>query len=259
MQTRIFFLVTCLYITCLSDGALAQANAAQSTAPLPETAQPSAGSANQSQAATVALPKTKNDKPTRDEDPMAKAGIGLKIGYLNLGRGSYEQEVLGEKIRLEIPSRDGVTISIPINLGGSGFGWIFEPYLGVGKELKSIGLILGPTIVIHLDDPLYLGIGIDLRVGYLLMSDIDFGVDIYGRIPINLTYYVINNLGILAELGLGYGATGIKYKDMLIPVFDENTGLPKIDFETGEPEMEEIGAGFGTAVQVDFSVGVRFP
>jgi len=184
---------------------------------------------------------------------MGGAGIGIKLGYLNFSRGSFKKSVDEDnEFTLHIPSRDGMTLSIPINLGSSGFGWILEPYLGLGSELKSIGLMLGPTIVIHLNDPLYFGFGISFRAGYLLIDDIDLGLDAYARIPVTITYYIIDQLGIVAELGLGYGATGIKYKDVELKVFNPDTG--EIEMTT-----ESVGLGFGTAVQIDFSVGVRLP
>jgi len=267
MQINKSIVIAVMLVFGLSGQSFAQAEAEPGaapteTAPATPAAEPAPAEAAPQQAASPAPekaveatpPEPEAERPEEEKDPMAGIGIGLKLGYLNYGKGSFEATVSGTKIKTNIASRDGLTVSIPINLGGSGFGWLFEPYLGATSQIKSIGLITGPTIVFHLVDPLYLGVGIDLRVGWLLSSGIDMGADLYGRIPITATYYVIPDLGIVAELGIGYGATGIKYKDM--PAIDPTTGFPILD-SNGQPK--KLPFGLGTSYQIDFSLGVRWP
>ncbi len=188
---------------------------------------------------------------------MGWFGIGLKLGAGGNGEGEFE--VGG--VTSTIDSRAGFQLSVPINLGGDGFGWIFEPYLNFasveGAEVTStgtirpkdfgvttMGLYTGPTINIHIIDPLYVGIGAGLKFGYVTSDAFDMGADVFFRVPVTATYYLLDDIGLIAELGLGYGVTGFA----AVPYTDPSTGT------TIEPELE-----FGSALTWDFSVGVRWP
>jgi hypothetical protein len=194
-----------------------------------------------------------------DTDPMGFIGLGLKIGYLHFGNATYPSvdmtvtSQLGETQVVEnrgVPSRGGFLLSIPVNIGGSGFGWIFDPYIGFGK-IGSYGLFTGPAISIQLSNKLYLGLGFGIRVGIITAKYIDDiktkkGIDLYGRIPIDVIFYPTQDLGLFLEFGLGYGATGFQ------PEYSQKTvtqgvSAPKLDLR------------FGDTYQIDFAIGVRVP
>lgn len=184
----------------------------------------------------VPEPTTAEPEPDKDTtDPMGWFGIGLKLGLGGVGESEFEIS----NVTVKTDSRSGFQLAVPINLGGDGFGWIFEPYLNLDSDVTAAGLYLGPTFNIHIMDPLYVGFGLGLKFASLSGDGFDAGVDIGGRIPITATYYLLNDIGLLAELGLGYTASGFKPKE--IP------GGP-------EPELN-----FGSAFAWDFSVGVRWP
>ncbi len=185
------------------------------------------------------------------KDPMGWIGIGVKVGYAFVG--SSDIDVSASTLGLaptvgdmqvdytktfSTPRRSGLLVSIPINLGGDGFGWIVEPYFHLASY-KATGLYTGPTINLHLADPLYLGFGFGFKGALLRANELDFGIDLGGRVPFTLHYYLANDLGLIAEAGIGYTATGLSLK----PVAGTEAG----------------GTSFGGAVSWDFALGLRFP
>ncbi len=193
------------------------------------------------------------EAPREEKDPMNWIGVGLKAGFLYFGDATfnYVTYVNGRPavVNKGVPARGGFVLSLPINLGSSGFGWVFDPYLGLGA-VGSYGIYTGPTITLHLSDMTYLGFGLGARAGIITQdfwgTRTDVGMDIYGRIPVVLTYYAADSLGLVLEVGLGLGATGYR------PVATQQQLAP------GEipPPLE---TKFGVTFQIDASAGVRFP
>jgi hypothetical protein len=193
----------------------------------------------------LALSTADNARADEDDErkkkPMGWVGIGLKLGAG--GVGGSELEFGGATIggittpgtTVSTDARAGFQLSVPINLGGDGFGWMIEPYLNF-DNVRATGLYTGPTINFHIIDPLYLGVGFGVKFAYLSADALDTGVDIGGRVPITGTYYIHPDLGLIAELGLGYTASGYAFN---VPGMDEIT--------------------FGSAFAWDFSVGARWP
>lgn len=196
-----------------------------------------------------------------ERDPMGWAGIGLKVGVSGVGAGKLT--VMGQEGRTE--ARTGVHVALPINLGGDGFGWTFEPFFGqssvghavkdnvgnvVGAEsvgLQALGIYTGPTINIHVMDPLYVGFGVGLKGAYLLNNSFEYAADVYGRVPVHATYYLSRKFALVAEVGFGYGAS--VYGDKTRVVVD-STGTARN--ATDDPQ-------FGVAYTWDATIGVRLP
>jgi hypothetical protein len=195
---------------------------------------------------------------TADKDPMGWFGIGLKLGAG--GNGEGELEVSG--VKSTVNSRAGFQLAMPMNMGGDGFGWMIDPYLnfasmeGVGIDattglpvakdygITTFGAYTGPTINFHVMSPLYVGFGFGPKLGYSVSDAFDFGADIMARVPVTATYYLTNTVGLIGELGLGYGLTGYG----AAPYVDPTSG------QTVEPD-----ANFGSAMTWDVSLGARFP
>jgi hypothetical protein len=212
------------------------------------------------QASAGATSEGQEDSASEGEkDPMGWIGIGLKIGAGGNGQGEFE----AGGVKTTIDSRAGMQLSIPINMGGDGFGWMLEPYLNVLSSVKGMdaatltvkdmnvttfGLYTGPTINIHVMDPLYIAIGAGLKLGYSTSDAFDLGLDVFGRVPVTGTWYFMEDIAAVAELGLGYGLTG--YAAVPYTTTDPSTGQPTVV----EPELE-----FGSALTWDFSVGARWP
>lgn len=196
------------------------------------------------------------------KNPMGWVGIGVKLGMAGTTAG--EATVKGYEGQTD--SRVGMQLSLPINLGGDGFGFVLEPMLtqssvdhatkdaaGVVNGSESVSLLglggyLGPTINIHVIDPLYLGFGFGLKGTYMLNDDFDLAADIYGRVPVTATYYLNKQVALVGEVGFGYGAS----------VFADKPSV-MIDPLTQTATNVEDDPNFGMAFMWDASVGARFP
>lgn len=208
-------------------------------------------------------PAQKDDVEDEDKrNPMGWAGIGLKVGAAGMSAGKLT--IAGKEGRTQ--SRMGVQVSLPINLGGDGFGWLLEPYMMqsstnhdqvdgsgdvVGSEsvgLTALGMYTGPTFNIHALDELYVGFGLGLKVAYLMNSQIDYAADAYARMPVHATYYLTPKMALVGEVGFGYGASAFADK----PEARLNAVTRSVDNVSADPQ-------YGLAYTWDATVGVRLP
>jgi hypothetical protein len=200
-----------------------------------------------------------------DPTPMNSLGIGFKLGMAGMGEGKLQFQSNGKSYPGRIDSRRGLYLSLPLQVGGDGFGWMFEPYYSratVGTtttdtggqpngtadvSLAAYGLYTGPTVNIHVAQPLYLGIGAGIKAAYVSSNGFDYGVDAYGRVPVSATYYLSNQVALVAEMGLGYGVSAYVSKPNVVLS------------PTGKVSKVENDAQFGKSLAWDCSVGVRLP
>ncbi len=213
-----------------------------------------------------------------DADPMAWLGLGLKVGFSRIGSSSLANPTYRDKVaqaaidsglsnaelreygltgeggcgiidrRCKVQGRVGLQLSVPINLGGDGFGFLFEPYINVAKAAKAYGGYLGPTFNIHVADPLYLGFGFGLKGAWVIADGWDYAADLYARVPIHATFYMINDIALVADLGFAFGGSGYISKPVsyTIPVsMEKRKSLPQMTF--------------GAGLNIDAAIGVRFP
>jgi len=197
----------------------------------------------------------------RDDDPMGGVGLGLKAGYLFFGETEYEQVVpvtlppdISSQLQKRVqPSRGAPTVGLELFLGnGLGFAWDSEVYLMFDDSLV-IGGFMGPAFRFHIKR-LYVSLGAGLRVGYLTDDSLDAGLDLYGRIPISLTYYVSDGLGLMFEFGFGWGGTGVKFKEA--PVVPGLSPEQQAQFDALASDFNFQFAKTGT---FDGAIGLRFP
>jgi hypothetical protein len=193
---------------------------------------------------------------------MGWAGIGVKVGLAGMGAGKFTFQ--GQQGRTD--SRMGLQVSVPINLGGDGFGWMLEPYFNqssVGHDLKdssgnvlgtdsvnlqALGIYTGPTFNIHAMDALYVGFGLGVKGAYLMNSSFQYAADLYGRVPVHATYYMSRSLALVAEVGFGYGASVFADKPQVMVDRTAHTARNLQD----DPK-------FGLAYTWDATIGVRLP
>lgn len=252
----------------LSSSALSNPRPAPSTALL--LSSPRAPEPN---AYTLSEPTFSPSSAKRDErkprftSPMPYAGVGLKLGVAGTRAGERTFD-FDENYRFEsrTDKRLGLHLSVPIYLGGKGFGWVFEPMLqksSVSHALKDnlgrivgaedvgvlgLGMYTGPQVQIHASNALYLGIGLGAKVLYLANDAFEYAFDVYGRAPLTVTYYVHQHLAFICELGLGYGIS--VFADAPRPMLDTTTGI--VRNVSDDPEV-------GSAFAWDFTFGVRLP
>jgi len=201
----------------------------------------------------------------RDATPMAGIGVGFKLGMAGMSEGSFDVKAGGKTYPGRVDARRGLHLALPIELGGNGFGWSFEPYLSKasvtrtvtdvsgqpsGEEeanLMAYGMYTGPAVHIHVMQPLYLGVGVGIKGAYVSSNDFRYGFDAYGRVPLSATYYVLNDLALVAEVGVGYGVSA--YVNKPVPVVNVQ----------GRTVDVESDAQFGKSFAWDCSIGVRLP
>ena len=185
------------------------------------------------------------DSEPADDDPMGGFNIGLGVGVVIIAESDFKQSIAGMDVTTTLPSRTDFRIGVPINLGGGGFGFDITPSIQFG-DVTALGIYLGPAFSLGITSQLYIDLGVGLQAGYWLEDSVDIGLDLAGRVPVGVTYYVQPDLGLFGELGLGFGATGFKPKGP--PISLAAAGM------TSDPELN-----FGAGLQIDFSAGVRWP
>jgi hypothetical protein len=197
---------------------------------------------------------------------MSSLGVGFKLGVAGMGTGTLQFQSNGKSYPGRIESRRGVYLAVPLQVGGEGFGWTFEPYYSrasvgtttldasgrpngsVDSDLSAYGLYTGPSVNIHVLRTLYLGIGAGLKAAYVSSKGFNYGVDTYGRVPVSATYYVSNQVALVAELGLGYGISAY--------VSDKRT---VVDPVTKRSSKVDSNALYGKSLTWDCTIGVRLP
>ena len=145
-------------------------------------------------------------------------------------------------------SRFGFQLSLPIQLGGEGVSFRLEPTFGFADGAQSYGLYFGPAFNFHVYQNLYLGFGLGVKGGWLKADDWRYAGDVFGRIPLTATYYLIDDLALVIDFGFGIGVSGY-YTDRVVR-----------DPRTNRPIAKKApDATFGVAGTWDLSFGLRFP
>jgi hypothetical protein len=214
----------------------------------------------------LAAPTPSAERNDADEElpqhPMGWAGIGVKLGFDSVAAGSADiKSVTGRTGR-----RMGVHLGIPIQLGGEGASFTFEPYLSrstmahdlkdtagvvTGSEdanLSAYGVYIGPTFNIHVARPAYVGFGFGIKGAYVHNPAFDYAYDLYARVPIHGTYYVSRLLAVVAEVGFGYGASVFVDKPTVV-----------VDPVSRTARNVKDDPQFGLAFSCDATLGVRIP
>lgn len=186
---------------------------------------------------------------------MGWAGIGFEIGYQHFSDASFDTggDPATEAIIGGIPERNNRTLALTLDLGGDGLGLQLSPYYATGEirntDLTTIGVFVGGMLRPRFGS-VYPHVGVGLQAGYMSADIITYGLDLYARVPIGITFYPVSNLALVAELGLGWGMTGVQYPTQELEV-DTGQG---ISVTATSPDLE-----FGTTTLYDLSIGLRFP
>jgi hypothetical protein len=151
--------------------------------------------------------------------------------------------------RCHTGSRFGVQLSLPIQLGGDGVGFRVEPMFNFSSATKSYGLYAGPTFSYRVLDPLYLAFGLGLKGAWVDDVAWKYGGDIHGRIPLTVTYYVIQDVAMVLEFAWGGGVSVFANESRRVT--NPFSGVP---LSSKTPEST-----FGIGRAWDVTIGVRFP
>jgi hypothetical protein len=171
--------------------------------------------------------------------------IAPEVGYLYVFKGELENDY-----HSEVPSRHGVVVKGHLDLGGDGLAAEFAPlftwqsgdafvgdFTGVGGE---VGVVYR-----YVSGDLHPGVGVGLRgVYYVQNNAIERGVDLTARIPVGMTWYFADLLGLVLEAGAFLGGTGIRFRD-----------------DTADPIRSNLSekTEYALVVGFDLLVGLRFP
>jgi hypothetical protein len=196
-------------------------------------------------------------RPEEDDDEgrMAWFGLGVEIGYQHFSDASFDsgEDPAVDAIIGGIPERDNTTLTFTLDLGGDGLGLQLAPYYAKGEirdtDLTTVGVFVGGMLRPHFGS-VYPHVGVGLQAGYMSADIITYGLDLYARVPLGVTFYPVSNLALVAELGLGWGMTGVQYPTQELEV-DTGQG---ISVTATSPDLE-----FGTTTLYDLSIGLRFP
>ncbi len=236
------------------------------TAPPPvETAPPPAPAPWAAPAAPPPPARSSDEDEDSDDDdgPWNWITLAPKIGYVYFGSSEVELDGL----KADIDARSGFQLAVDIALGGDGAGIDIVPLLEIedtgSSKVTGFGGYGGLEyrMTFLSEARLYPSIGLGMKGVYLKSDDIDFGAELYGRIPLGLTYYPSDNLGFVGELGLGFGATGWKFKNN--PAAAQAAAQAAVQAGGGVDEAASAAVStklaFGPTVALDLSLGIRFP
>ncbi|HEX2882021.1 MAG TPA: hypothetical protein VHO25_21025 [Polyangiaceae bacterium] len=231
-----------------AEAAPAEAAPAEA-APAPEAAAPAEAAPAPAEAAPAPAPAEAPPEPKDEEGSMGGILLGLKLSMLMVSAAEIDNPAAANvppgtpaaatpPAKIETAARTDFQITVPLNFGGSGFGFDLQPSIGFG-DVTAVGLYLGPAYHLEINPKTYINFGLGPQIRYWLESAVDIGADIQVRIPVGVTYYAAPDLGLFAELGLAWGATGFKGKT------PPSGAAP------------DFSLGLGTAF--DIGVGVRWP
>lgn len=105
------------------------------------------------------------------------------------------------------PNRHGMKLQLEFDLGGFAIAptYTFENP-NAGDDIHGLGAFFGYMYRGEVGRAYIYG-GIGSKIAYLFCDDFDHGVQILARIPLGVTYYILDDLGIVVEGGFGYGFT----------------------------------------------------
>lgn len=169
------------------------------------------------------------DEQAAEEDYFFWLTVAPEVGYLFFPRSALAVQDYTAKVE----PRNGFAAKLHFDMGGDGLAVEIAPMFvveagGVNPTGGGFGNI-GVDFSEGLFSGTFQGIGAQFAVvyrfevgrffpsigggfhgNYLWGSEIEYGTELYGRIPIGATVYVGKNIGLVFEIGLMYGVTGIK-------------------------------------------------
>jgi hypothetical protein len=182
------------------------------------------------------------DKDSEDSDYWGDFSLAPKLGYV----GHYDlRETDGS-----LGNRHGFNLNLNFDFGGAGSGTDMAFYYsyealdttnGNGDVLDGginvIGFYFGGSYRFQ-SGRAYPYIGFGTKMGYGFSDITDHLIEITPKIPIGVTYYILNDLGIVFEFSLGY--------DMAI-------------YNYNGRYLSDSGWWFSHGIYFDVMAGIRWP
>ena len=270
---------------------------AEAATPAEEAATPAEEAATPAEAEAAASAKGAEISTDEEdeESPFGWFSLAPEVGFAYYPAADIE--VRG--FPLEVQPRNAFVFKLHLDLGGDGLALALAPLVAVERsggslaDVTSVGVDLSQGVGDGLGgDYVALGgelslvyrfeigsffphLGIGFHGAYLTADSIEYGAELYGRVPIGFSWYVAEHLAIVLEAGLMYGATGIRGTGLDDPaalaaevdVGDECTDPQTLENDPElatqcqaavEDQMSEK-LQFGTGFAFDVMIGLRFP
>jgi hypothetical protein len=205
-------------------------------------------------AAVLTLAAAEGSAEESEASGFSWFSIAPEVGYQYF----FETEI-DEDYDAVIGGRHGLVLKGHLDFGGDGVALEVAPIFAFesGSGLWGDFAVLGGELTLAFRGSwgsFYPGFGIGFRGAGIFENDrIHSGAELYARIPVGFTWYFWSHLGLVFEVGVMYGGTGIRPKDVEDPdPTDEDDTIRNNLAETDEMYW---GAGFG----LDILLGLRFP
>lgn len=241
--------------------------------------------------------KEDEDKDKKEDGPFAWFSVAPEVGLAIYPAA----DMMIKGIQFTINRRIGFVGKVHLDLGGAGLAVDLAPLIaveganvhldasqgvggGLGGDYVAFGGELSILYKFHAKS-FFPHLGIGFHGTYLTSDALEYGSELFGRIPFGFTWYVAEDFGLVFEFGFMYGVTGIRWRfteamkrELLAELgLDENTPLPKNEDElkkfiddnnlnndaaAKEKLAQSIASKtlqFGDGFGFDFMIGVRFP
>jgi hypothetical protein len=225
------------------------------------------GEASLSADTAVTAPVTQPPPPVStyaddEEQKFAPISFSPQIGYAYFPESDYEVKGL----KFSVDNRNSFVLKLHFDLGGDGLAFELVPLLAyqkIGGDISSFGSdlsggVAGSLLAVGGQFNLMVRgswgsffphLGIGFYGAYLYGDGIEYGADIYGRLPVGFTWYVAKHLGIVVEFAFMIGATGIRKKapdtNELYDSLQSEYGISQDDVESIDWENQDWQSAAG--------------
>ncbi|MCP4604337.1 MAG: hypothetical protein GY847_28085 [Proteobacteria bacterium] len=184
------------------------------------------------------------------EEIFAFASFAPEVGYLFFPKS--EMVVRGFKATVE--TRNGFIGKFHLDIGGDGLSFEISPMFAIeaggitpedveftsalsNGSFKAVGGQIGLVYRFELGH-FFPSIGLGFHGDYLMGDAIEYGTELYGRVPIGFTLYMGKHVGLVVETGLMYGVTGIRARPRLPAALDTMDPQARQELETAQTRAD---------------------
>ena len=185
-----------------------------------------------------------------DAKTFAPFSFSPQIGYAYFP----ESEFTYNGLTFNVDNRNAFVLKLHLDMGGDGLAFELAPmmaYQKIGGNIRSFSKDLSSGVsgsLMALGGQMnlvvrgswgsfYPHLGIGFHGAYLYGDGIEYGADIYGRIPAGFTWYVAKHFAIVAEFAFMLGVTGIRKK---IPDREELYADLEREYGVSQQDVESI-------------------
>ncbi|MBN2804439.1 MAG: hypothetical protein JXR91_15195 [Deltaproteobacteria bacterium] len=251
---------------------------------------------------TAATAADNTPREDTNEEPNGFSGFSIspQVGYSYYPGSEYDYN----GIKLQVDKRNSFVAKVHLDLGGDGIAFEIAPLIAfekIGGDLSSFSEDLGSGVSGSLFalggqtnivfrgswGSFYPHLGIGFHGTYLFGDNIEYGAEIYGRIPLGFTWYFAKHVAMVVEFAFMYGATGIRGKipdtKTLYADLEKDYGITQdqienIDWQNSSTDQIQSDLGltqdqvdsivqdkvsetikFGKGYAFELMVGFRFP